>query len=63
MIKLDKKYKFISMKDFALVEVLGGFFYNTNSGVIECSIPTVGAVYITNAKSITNDRFAVFFPM
>ncbi len=24
---------------------------------------TVGAVYITNAKSITNDRFAVFFPM
>jgi hypothetical protein len=24
---------------------------------------TVGAVYITNAKSITNDCFAVFFPM
>jgi hypothetical protein len=34
MIKLEKKYKFISMKDFALIEVLGGFFYNTNSGVI-----------------------------
>jgi hypothetical protein len=24
---------------------------------------TVGAVYITNAESITNDHFAVFFPM
>ena len=29
----------------------------------QVTIVTVGAVYITNAKSITNDHFAVFFPM
>jgi hypothetical protein len=54
----------LSPKLFSLVSVWANFFLIFHGFALAgiCTF-TVGVVYITKAKSITNDHFALFFPM